>query len=267
MRTTLGNMFSRPHSAMERRIGASDMPFSVMEYSTLGGGPPSSRRSTTPSASSSRSCFERILGETPPIIPRSWPNLSGPPVMRWQSMTVFHLPSMTDIVASTAQFILGGVPGMSRATLCGYIAVWRGRPRNLAHGARGGRRSLKKHYKPVRSLHSSPPPGGEGGCEGMHSVTAMLAAYALLNLVAAAMYVADKGRAIKGEWRVPESTLLAAALVGPFGAAAAMSAAHHKTRKPKFKLVYVFLALHVALFACAGLGAAGIRFGRGRSAS
>ena len=69
--------------------------------------------------------------------------------------------------------------------------------------------------------------------------------FLLLNIVAAAAFVYDKRRAIKGEWRVPEITLLILALVGPFGAAIAMNIFHHKTQKPKFKLVYVFVILHI----------------------
>lgn len=75
----------------------------------------------------------------------------------------------------------------------------------------------------------------------------VLGIFLLLNIVAAVAFVYDKGKAIKGEWRVPEATLLALALVGPFGATIAMNLSHHKTHKAKFKLVYVFLALHILL--------------------
>lgn len=71
--------------------------------------------------------------------------------------------------------------------------------------------------------------------------------FLLLNIISAVAFVYDKGKAIKGEWRVPEATLLALALVGPFGAAIAMKLSHHKTHKAKFKLVYAFLALHIFL--------------------
>ena len=76
-----------------------------------------------------------------------------------------------------------------------------------------------------------------------------LAAYAAVNIVSFAMYVHDKKKAKAGEWRTKESVLLAWALAGPFGAAAGMSAARHKTRKAKFKLVYVFLVLHLLAIA------------------
>lgn len=74
-------------------------------------------------------------------------------------------------------------------------------------------------------------------------------AYVVVNIVVALLYVADKRKAIKDKWRIPESTLIIAALFGPFGATAAMQLAHHKTQKPKFKLVYIFLVLHIILIA------------------
>ena len=52
------------------------------------------------------------------------------------------------------------------------------------------------------------------------------------------IYVADKGKAIKGQWRISEKTLLLLALCfGAIGAWAAMTGAHHKTKKPKFAIV------------------------------
>lgn len=73
--------------------------------------------------------------------------------------------------------------------------------------------------------------------------------YVIVNIAVALLYVHDKNCAIKDKWRVPESALIIASLFGPFGAAIAMRAAHHKTHKPKFKLVYVFAVLHVVLIA------------------
>lgn len=58
----------------------------------------------------------------------------------------------------------------------------------------------------------------------------------------------DKRKAAKGEWRIPESALLKAALIGPFGAWTGMRLFRHKTRKTKFRLlVPVFILLRVAL--------------------
>ena len=84
----------------------------------------------------------------------------------------------------------------------------------------------------------------------MSTLLIFLAIYAILNLLAMAAYFSDKRKAEKGEWRTPEATLLLWALVGPFGAAAGMSMARHKTRKVKFKLVYVFLVLHLIIIGC-----------------
>ncbi len=76
---------------------------------------------------------------------------------------------------------------------------------------------------------------------------AILAVYVLLNIAALVMFVWDKHKAKADKWRTPEATLIGIAFFGPFGATAGMLLARHKTRKPKFKLVYVFLVLHIIL--------------------
>lgn len=76
-----------------------------------------------------------------------------------------------------------------------------------------------------------------------------LTVYVILNLVSFGMFLSDKAKAQKGEWRTKESTLILSALFGPFGAALGMRVARHKTQKLKFKLVYVFLALHIVVLA------------------
>ena len=59
----------------------------------------------------------------------------------------------------------------------------------------------------------------------------------VLNLTAFFTYGWDKCRAKKGQWRVPEHTLLALAFVGGgVGALLGMRVFHHKTRKTKFRL-------------------------------
>jgi uncharacterized membrane protein YsdA (DUF1294 family) len=67
----------------------------------------------------------------------------------------------------------------------------------------------------------------------------------VLNLISFILYGADKAKAKKGSWRIKESTLLIASLLGAFGAWIGMNVFRHKTQKAKFMLVYVFLVLHV----------------------
>ena len=73
-----------------------------------------------------------------------------------------------------------------------------------------------------------------------------IAVYAVLNIVSMIMFFSDKRKAVKGKWRTTENALLFSAFLGPFGATLGMHLAHHKTNKPKFKLVYLFLILHIA---------------------
>lgn len=77
----------------------------------------------------------------------------------------------------------------------------------------------------------------------------LLALYAAINVIVFAMYVWDKYKAKTDKWRTRESTLIIGALFGPWGAVAGMKMAHHKTRKLKFKLVFVFLIIHIAAIA------------------
>ncbi len=73
--------------------------------------------------------------------------------------------------------------------------------------------------------------------------------YAVLNVISMLMFFSDKRKAVKGKWRTTENELLFSALLGPFGATIGMHLAHHKTNKAKFKLVYLFLILHIAIIA------------------
>ena len=58
----------------------------------------------------------------------------------------------------------------------------------------------------------------------------------LVNAAAFALMFADKQKAIRGQWRIPEKVLLGAALLGgSIGAIAGMYAFRHKTRHSKFK--------------------------------
>lgn len=59
----------------------------------------------------------------------------------------------------------------------------------------------------------------------------------LINFIAFLSMYIDKKKAIKGKWRIKESTLLMLALVGgSVGAIIGMYAFHHKTQKPRFFL-------------------------------
>jgi len=69
-----------------------------------------------------------------------------------------------------------------------------------------------------------------------------------VNLAVFALYGFDKRKARHAGPRIPESSLLLAALCGPFGAACGMKFFHHKTRKLKFLLaVPACIALQVAV--------------------
>ena len=70
---------------------------------------------------------------------------------------------------------------------------------------------------------------------------------AVVNLVAFVAYGIDKRRARRGDWRIPERTLLALGFVGGgLGAFLGMRVFHHKTRKLRFRLL-VPLALACTL--------------------
>ena len=71
----------------------------------------------------------------------------------------------------------------------------------------------------------------------------------LINALAFLLMLADKQRAKKHRWRIPEAVLLgAAALGGSVGALFGMWLFHHKTRKAKFFItVPLLLAAQCAL--------------------
>lgn len=70
---------------------------------------------------------------------------------------------------------------------------------------------------------------------------------ALINAVAFALMLADKHRARKKKWRIPESTLMVSALLGgSLGALLGMYTARHKTRHAKFTVgIPLILALQL----------------------
>ena len=70
---------------------------------------------------------------------------------------------------------------------------------------------------------------------------------ALINALAFGLMLADKHRARKKKWRIPESVLMTSALLGgSLGALAGMYTARHKTRHPKFTVgIPLLLALQI----------------------
>ena len=72
--------------------------------------------------------------------------------------------------------------------------------------------------------------------------------YILINLGVFVLYGYDKYKAIRREWRVPESFLLLGAVFGVFGALAGMYLCRHKTRKPKFFITVPLIAVIEIVF-------------------
>lgn len=63
----------------------------------------------------------------------------------------------------------------------------------------------------------------------------MLVYFVFANLFTFLLFGADKRKAVKGKWRIPEATLLFfAAIGGSVGALLGMIHYRHKTKKPKF---------------------------------
>lgn len=60
---------------------------------------------------------------------------------------------------------------------------------------------------------------------------------ALMNLASFAMYGADKVKAIRNSWRIPENALLMSAVLGgAYGAYLGMNFFHHKTKHTYFRI-------------------------------
>ena len=83
----------------------------------------------------------------------------------------------------------------------------------------------------------------------MKAPVVFLAYFIIINIITFMMYYADKRKAIKHEWRIPEATLILFSFMGgSFGAFAAMQIFRHKTRHAKFViLIPLFMLLHAAL--------------------
>ena len=62
--------------------------------------------------------------------------------------------------------------------------------------------------------------------------------YIIMNLVTFILYGADKAKAKKGKWRIPEKTLiLFAACFGGLGAFLGMKIFRHKTKHTSFRII------------------------------
>lgn len=74
----------------------------------------------------------------------------------------------------------------------------------------------------------------------------------LVNAVAFFLMLADKQKAKKKQWRIPEATLMGSALIGgSIGALAGMYTFRHKTKHLKFTLgVPAILILQIAAVLC-----------------
>ena len=71
----------------------------------------------------------------------------------------------------------------------------------------------------------------------------------IINAIAFALMLADKARARKNLWRIPERTLFTAAILGgSVGSLLGMYLARHKTKHPQFVIgIPVILAAQIAL--------------------
>lgn len=72
----------------------------------------------------------------------------------------------------------------------------------------------------------------------------------IINVLSFLLMLADKQKARRHQWRIPEATLMTVAgLGGSLGGLLGMYTFRHKTRHPKFYLgIPAFLVLHLALF-------------------
>lgn len=72
-----------------------------------------------------------------------------------------------------------------------------------------------------------------------------------INIITFLLYGDDKSRARRRAWRIPEKTLLVAAIIGgSVGALTGMHFFHHKTRKPAFYIgVPLIMVIQISLAA------------------
>lgn len=79
----------------------------------------------------------------------------------------------------------------------------------------------------------------------------LLPYFLIINAVGFAVMLADKHRARKKRWRIPEATLMAVAIFGgSIGCLLGMYIFRHKTTRPKFTLgIPLILAVQMAIAA------------------
>ncbi len=84
-------------------------------------------------------------------------------------------------------------------------------------------------------------------------LTLLWAVWLVINLITFVLYGVDKGRAKRGQWRIPEKTLLTGTwLLGGVGAWLAMRVFRHKTKHIAFQVsAPVGAVLSVVLMALA----------------
>ena len=69
-----------------------------------------------------------------------------------------------------------------------------------------------------------------------------------INSIAFILCLVDKVKAIKGWYRISEGRLLFISIIGGcFGMGIGMQLFRHKTKKFKFKLVYLFCVIYIGL--------------------
>lgn len=78
---------------------------------------------------------------------------------------------------------------------------------------------------------------------------ALIAYLVIINIIAIAMYAADKKKAVKKEWRTKEATLIGVAVLGgSVGALYGIFGLRHKSKHPKFYIgVPVIFAVQIAI--------------------
>ena len=70
-----------------------------------------------------------------------------------------------------------------------------------------------------------------------------------INIIAFILCLIDKIKAIKGWYRISEGCLLFLSIIGGcFGMVLGMQLFRHKTKKLKFKLVYLLCAVYICIF-------------------